>query len=420
MERGKSSQGRGAKAKTPQYPADLFALGSKSSRVEGTEAKRPGVVHGKPGTSHSFTSSDRKREAVSGPLPPIVPPKKPKVGAPSILGRTGGSGSSGGAEAWEMVAMECEPADLVPAVLEAGTMDEGDKEIGLLCGAIRSLRSNRWKPDSVLYLGLLYLAKVRPSLFSGDCVMHALCSLLRRDASHNFKSKGNPLVPVLAANLLLRGFQDRKTWPDVFIKLYVEDALGDRVWVDHEDCAGFVNNIVTALNSRIPPKSMLQPDITGLGSRGESCPSPSTVVADDDAGEGSTGSGDGGLLGEFKEKMDIPVTPRKNTLDILQMIVMDAVREQLNRRQPAENITRNFLRLLSASCGLVEVRILSAPRLEMWLQNPKLMRPAQELLMSICLNCSTHTQRDIEVISHLVKIRLKTKALINLYLSCIR
>ena len=76
-----------------------------------------------------FVGSDRKREAVGGPLPPIVPPKKPKVGAPSILGRAAGSGSSGGAEAWEMVAVECEPQDLVPAVLEAGAMDEGDKEV---------------------------------------------------------------------------------------------------------------------------------------------------------------------------------------------------------------------------------------------------------------------------------------------------
>jgi Protein of unknown function (DUF3677). len=69
---------------------------------------------------------------------------------------------------------------------------------------------------------------------------------------------------------------------------------------------------------------------------------------------------------------------------------------------------------------LLQVRVASAPRLEMWLQNPKMMRPAQELLMAVCVNCSSHTQRDVEVISHLVKIRLKTKALINLYLSCIR
>ncbi|CAG2065445.1 unnamed protein product, partial [Timema podura] len=109
-----------------------------------------------------------------------------------------------------------------------------------------------------------------------------------------------------------------------------------------------------------------------------------------------------------------------NMQDVVEQIVMEAVREQLNRRQPAESITRNFLRLLSTASGLAEVRLTSASRLEMWLQNPKLMRPAQELLMSVCVNCNTHTQKDVEVISHLVKIRLKTKALINLYLSCIR
>jgi hypothetical protein len=72
--------------------------------------------------------ADRKREVVGGPLPPI-PPKKTKIGASSILGRVTGSGSSGGAEAWEMVAVDCEPAELVPAVLEACNLDEGDKEV---------------------------------------------------------------------------------------------------------------------------------------------------------------------------------------------------------------------------------------------------------------------------------------------------
>lgn len=77
-----------------------------------------------------YAGTDRKRETVGGPIPPI-PPKKTKVGAPSILGRVGGSGSSGGAEAWEMVAVECEAAELVPAVLEACNLDEGDKEASI-------------------------------------------------------------------------------------------------------------------------------------------------------------------------------------------------------------------------------------------------------------------------------------------------
>jgi hypothetical protein len=75
-----------------------------------------------------FAGTDRKRENVGGPLPSI-PSKKAKVGTTSILGRAGGSVGSGGAEAWEMVAVECEPAELVPAVLEACNLDEGDKEV---------------------------------------------------------------------------------------------------------------------------------------------------------------------------------------------------------------------------------------------------------------------------------------------------
>lgn len=56
----------------------------------------------------------------------------------------------------------------------------------------------------------------------------------------------------------------------------------------------------------------------------------------------------------------------------------------------------------------------------MWLHNPKLMRPAQELLAYLCCNCASATQRDLEVSAYLTKIRLKTKALINVYLNCLR
>jgi hypothetical protein len=95
-------------------------------------------------------------------------------------------------------------------------------------------------------------------------------------------------------------------------QLYVEDSLGDRVWVDHEDCAGFVNNILTAINSRVLPRSMLQSELVGLpGSRGESCPSPSAVVIDEEGGEGSAGSGEAGMSADIKEKIDVPIVPRQ-------------------------------------------------------------------------------------------------------------
>lgn len=64
--------------------------------------------------------------------------------------------------------------------------------------------------------------------------------------------------------------------------------------------------------------------------------------------------------------------------------------------------------------------MIAVTRLEMWLHNAKLMRPAQELLAYVCCNCSSVTQRDLEVTAQLTKIRLKTKALVNVYLNCLR
>ena len=39
--------------------------------------------------------------------------------------------------------------------------------------------------------------------------------------------------------------------------MYVDDALGERVWVDRPDCKGFVDNIMTAFNTKLPKSSML-------------------------------------------------------------------------------------------------------------------------------------------------------------------
>lgn len=40
--------------------------------------------------------------------------------------------------------------------------------------------------------------------------------------------------------------------------------------------------------------------------------------------------------------------------------------------------------------------------------------------MSVCMNCCTHGAEDMDVISHLIKIRLKPKVLLNHYMLCIR
>ncbi|ETE55916.1 hypothetical protein L345_18375 [Ophiophagus hannah] len=40
--------------------------------------------------------------------------------------------------------------------------------------------------------------------------------------------------------------------------------------------------------------------------------------------------------------------------------------------------------------------------------------------MSVCMNCNTHSSEDVEVVSNLIKIRLKPKVLLNHYMLCVR
>uniref|UniRef100_A0A671RF77 Integrator complex subunit 1-like n=1 Tax=Sinocyclocheilus anshuiensis TaxID=1608454 RepID=A0A671RF77_9TELE len=248
--------------------------------------------------------------------------------------------------------------------------------------------------------------------------IQALCSLLRRDASINFKAKGNNLVSVLACNLLMAAYEEDENWPEIFVKVYIEDSLGERIWVDSSHCKTFVDNIQTAFTTKMPPKSMLLQTETGRSggdlSAGNS-PHPSTP--DEDEGQTEL------LIAEEKlsPEDDGQDMPRYEELaESVEEYVLDVLRDQLNRRQPMDNVSRNLLRLLTATCGYKEVRLMAVQRLEMWLQNPKLTRPAQDLLMSLCMNCNTHGSDDMEVISNLIKIRLKPKVLLNHYMLCVR
>lgn len=416
---------RPSSAKTSGHPppGDFIALGAKS---QGGEPKaNPALL--KPASTG--LPADRKREAPSS-LPSSSGlsslSKRPKHSTtpPSALSRLAEVAAvdkrsiSPSIKEPSVVPIEVSPAVLLDEIEAAEAEGNDDRIEGVLCGAVKQLKMNRAKPDMTLYLSLMFLAKIKPNVFATEGVIEALCSLLRRDASINFKAKGNNLVSVLACNLLMAAYEEDENWPEIFVKVYIEDSLGERIWVDSSHCKTFVDNIQTAFTTKMPPKSMLLQTETGRSggdlSAGNS-PHPSTP--DEDEGQTEL------LIAEEKlsPEDDGQVMPRYDELaESVEEYVLEVLRDQLNRRQPMDNVSRNLLRLLTATCGYKEVRLMAVQRLEMWLQNPKLTRPAQDLLMSLCMNCNTHGSDDMEVISNLIKIRLKPKVLLNHYMLCVR
>ncbi len=324
---------------------------------------------------------------------------------------------------------------------------------------MKHLKSQRAKPDPVTYLSLMWLAKCKDYWFvSSESVLEAFCSLLKRDVKEAYKSKGNALVSVMAANILMAALRAEQRWPHILVRVYIDDAIGERIWVDHPECKGFVDNICTAFNTKSPQQSSFlftgaagsKPGTStpvggdaghgrespgpqgGGGSRSGSGSATPTRPGTDDDSQGLVMAGTDNLPINPGDALStaaspnpandpVQVIPRfEGTKDSIERMVLDVVREQFNRRQGTDNITRNFVKFLSNVCGIIEIRQMVVPKLEMWIMNPKISRPAQELLMGIAMNCNTHNQHDIEVINAFTKLRFKNKPNVNLFLQCVR
>uniref|UniRef100_A0A336KFD9 CSON009829 protein n=1 Tax=Culicoides sonorensis TaxID=179676 RepID=A0A336KFD9_CULSO len=388
--------------------SELYALGSKAGSSRSSDEQKSGK-----------TSSDRKRESGGSSSSALPASKKAKLSLPGLSGASSRSSSEGPSSAsieyWEQTVIECEPVDLVSSVLTAIDQQDSDTIIGLICGAIKFYANPRTKTDNLLYMDLVYLSKLRPHIFCNETVTQALVSVLKRDTQNAFKGKNNPSSHVLTCNLLARGHFDKKQWPEIFMKIYIEDAINERIWVDNEDCSVFVENIISAFGTKIPPKSMLQPELTALTPNKE----PSSSNLDEESLE-SIPSGDSVKSGGIDSgNGDNTLQSRySHCMTAVEKIVIDAIKEQLNRRQGPDATTRNFLKFLSSCMGIQEVRALCVTRIELWIHNSKLGKSAQELLMYLCYNITD--VKDKEVLSNLVKIRLKTKPLINVFMTCFK
>ncbi|KAK4876341.1 hypothetical protein RN001_012763 [Aquatica leii] len=427
MDRNKSSSSsRGPKSKVTQQPPDTFiALGAKPSSSRDDPKRSSSLA--KPSTSHLQSSStksipERKREASSSSLQSASTSKKIKS---SISGRSAPIGSSSSshtsteragtaAEPWETFALECESSELFDNVITLANAGNVDKAVSYILGAIKAFKGQRFKPCKILYNGILLVCQCKPTLFTNENVVNAVVSSIRREIAAGIKSpnKGNIYTQILLINLMVHAFGDVLQWPEAFVKLYVEDALGDRTWIDNPYCKPFVENIATAFNTKQPPKVLFTSE-TWL-STGRDTSSPLTVnsLEDDDG------------FNDHKALVDswkVKVFPRYGQLqETIEKISLEAIQEQIARRQQPEAVTKNFVRFLSTACGLVEIRMLAVSRLESWLHNHKLMKPAQELLAYVCYNCSARTQRDIEVVAQLSKLRLKSKPLVNIFNNCLK
>nr|CAI5827213.1 unnamed protein product [Callosobruchus analis] len=431
MDRNKAtSSARGPKSKiTQQLPDSFIALGAKTQTAARDDPKRTVPLpksavslHGIPGSSKAPVDK-LKREGSSSSLAAMPASKKlkvnmtgsrPGISSCNLLTMDKAAGSqSPGIEPWESLVVECDMNDLFENIVAQINQDNTEKAVGYLLGLIKSLKNQRSKPSKQAYSVFFLVGTCKPAIYMNQHVVSAMLGILRRDVNAGLKglNKSNPHFHKIFLNLIAHAYSEIDNWPDMFVKLYVEDAVGDRVFVDSPVCKSFVDNIITAFNTKVPPASLLKSEIW---STTRETSSPLTVSGSEDD---EVCSDERAIMESWTPK----VYPRyTQSQEKVEQFVLEAIKDQLARRQQPETQTKNFVRFLSTACGLCEIRIIAVSRIETWLHNHKLMKSAQELLAYLCYNCSANSQRDLEVISQLSKLRLKNKPMLNYFNNCLR
>ena len=277
----------------------------------------------------------------------------------------------------------------------------------ILKQAARFMESSPSKTDGNFFMSLLLLCNERPELFRSDIVFTAFSSLLH---SKPMPSQERRVTPVFAANLLYFAYRRENVWPSELFAFFIEDFLGEKIWVDRPECSLFVFHLMKSLGTRLPPH--LEESIRGSVLKKGFRTNNDSIIGYQRCLQNLSST----LLGVEEE---IVLTTDWESVG---SIIGDSVKEFISRKQTGEAQLQNLLRTMSLTSCFPEVRKIASEKLEFWLQNQKIVKLAQDLLMTVCMNSSGESQMEVESISSLIRLKYasKQKHLSAHFLSCMR
>lgn len=373
----------GAKARANQPVGGLIALGQRSDTPDPAgRSKSAGLAAG--------YGTKRPVQDVVGASPnaPVAPSlKKPRLdfsqglAAPSTSSQPVGAVSQFSAvparrdpineELWRDLAVsvsEFNPKDLVGKVGAAEERLKTTKIPKYLCAAFKHLLDRRasGRTEPMLLLGLSYLSKKNGAHFQHSAVAEGLCALIRSPAVVGALrgSKAADLTQ-FGISLFYNSFEESVEWPVTIVKVFIDDSLGERAWVDRPESAKFVANILTAFETIIPSESLLvAAEIPGPPGAAPTHSSKSPSVEREMDWEESREGGDSNPPVERTVKGRFEKTKEDALLWTLTVL-----RDWWSRR--VDSAPKVLLRTMASCCGLQEVRLSAAQKLDVWLQNTK-------------------------------------------------
>lgn len=99
-------------------------------------------------------------------------------------------------------------------------------------------------------------------------------------------------------------------------------------------------------------------------------------------------------------------------MELFNCTIIEFFTKQINLK-----VNKNVLKTLALCSSNSKIRLLSAQKLDSWLQNGKLQRYAMELMLYITANtCDSYTEENLEILMLLVRLRaLRSKQIMAIF-----
>ena len=254
--------------------------------------------------------------------------------------------------------------------------DSDTRRDNILLNGLRTLKFSKSKPDITLVTSFMFIAKDKPQTLSSPKVFEMILNFLKKET---FK-KQSPVLHIFISNLILEILSKSSDWPELIAHHYIDDAMGDRVWIDLPSCRKFVLNILTAFghNSTLI-RNEIEEQEQSLSSQANS---------------------------EFiypSCEVNLRFTPA--VLSSIKKYVVTSVNEALQKRQMV-SIPKSLSMFLRIACCYPELRLTISKHFEIWLGGLKPSKPLTDLLNTLVSVCEA--PEDTDTITTLVTMRLKS------------
>ena len=254
--------------------------------------------------------------------------------------------------------------------------DSDIRRDNILLNGLRTLKFSKTKPDMTLVTSFMFIAKDKPQTLSSPKVFETILSFLKKEP---FK-KQSPVLHIFISNLILEILSKSSDWPELIAHYYIDDAMGDRVWIDLPSCRKFVLNILTAFGHN------------------------STLIRNEIEEQEQSLSTQANSEYIFPScEVNLRFTPP--VLSSIKKYVVTSVNEALQKRQMV-SIPKSLSMFLRIACCYPELRLTISKHFEIWLGGLKPPKPLIELLNTLVSVCEA--PEDTDTITTLVTIRLKS------------